>query len=852
MSTLVDAPARVDGVELIGEMAGSGYRTPPSLVRRGDGQVLQLTPLLYLVLSAVDGRRSCAEIAERVSQALGRLVSEDQVRSLVDGHLRPLGLLTRADGAEPELRRANPLLRLKPRFAVTDPRTTRRITDPFRVLFSPIVVTVCLLGFLAVVTWVFFERGLGASAYDAFERPHLLLLVFVVTVLSGGFHEFGHAAATRYSGAQPGAMGAGLYLVWPAFYTDVTDSYRLDRAGRIRTDLGGLYFNAIVVVLTFVWWAATGWEALLLLVATQVLQMTQQLLPLLRFDGYHVLADIAGVPDLYHRIKPTLTGLLPHRWKAPENRVLTTRARVLITLWVLVTVPMMALMLLGVVAAVPRLLGSAGSSVSEDLDGVARAWTAGAGIDLAAQTLQVLGVVLPVLAAALVLSRVGTRFFGGLAGWSRGSAGKRLVAILVSAMVVTGLSWAWWPHPGTYRPIQPGERGLVSALLPGSQTPPADLARAAAVPGLSALPAGAAAQRRLSGDDPLVAAFPDDGELPTADEPDLAIVLVPADDPGAGPSGVASPTGAPSGAPDSGGTLSPSSIPGAAGSTPGPGAAPEDEPWVFPFDQPLPPEEGDNQALATNTTDNTAVYDVAFALVWAEGDEVLNVNEAHAYASCSDCVAVAVAFQVVLIMDDAHVVVPQNLAVAANYDCYQCITAAIASQLVLSVEQEPGEEDLRALGEVWNQLLQFANAISTYSLVEITQQLESFKTQIVDILMSAPPAEGAVPGGTTTADPSGSPGFSLAPTPTGTPTASPTGTTTSTTPTPTPSGAAEPSPTTPGTTAPSPTGSGTTSPTPAESPTPSPSAGDTTDSPSPTQADTVGPSPLESSTTAVR
>ena len=73
-------------------------------------------------------------------------------------------------------------------------------------------------------------------------------------------------------------------------------------------------------------------------------------------------------------------------------------------------------------------------------------------------------------------------------------------------------------------------------------------------------------------------------------------------------------------------------------------------------------------------------------LVWADGDEVLNVNEAHAYASCQNCVTVAVAFQVVLIMDDAQVVVPQNLAVAANYECYRCITAAIASQLVLSVK----------------------------------------------------------------------------------------------------------------------------------------------------------------------
>ena len=37
---------------------------------------------------------------------------------------------------------------------------------------------------------------------------------------------------------------------------------------------------------------------------------------------------------------------------------------------------------------------------------------------------------------------------------------------------------------------------------------------------------------------------------------------------------------------------------------------------MFPFDLPLPPEDGDTQALAVNTTDNTVVYDVAFA---AEG-----------------------------------------------------------------------------------------------------------------------------------------------------------------------------------------------------------------------------------------
>ena len=57
---------------------------------------------------------------------------------------------------------------------------------------------------------------------------------------------------------------------------------------------------------------------------------------------------------------------------------------------------------------------------------------------------------------------------------------------------------------------------------------------------------------------------------------------------------------------------------------------------------------------------------------------------------------------------------------------------------MLSVQESPGEEDLLALGEVWNRLSQFAGTITSYSLTEITAQLEAFKTEIVAILGKAP------------------------------------------------------------------------------------------------------------------
>ena len=51
-------PEHATGLRLFGAQRGSGYRVPPSLVQRADGQVVQLTPLLYSMLCAVDGSRT--------------------------------------------------------------------------------------------------------------------------------------------------------------------------------------------------------------------------------------------------------------------------------------------------------------------------------------------------------------------------------------------------------------------------------------------------------------------------------------------------------------------------------------------------------------------------------------------------------------------------------------------------------------------------------------------------------------------------------------------------------------------------------------------------------------------------
>jgi putative peptide zinc metalloprotease protein len=624
-----------------------------------------------------------AEVADRVSAASGRLVRPADVGQLVDASLRPLGLLLTADGSEPETRRSDPLLGLRLRRVVTDPAVTCRMTAPFAELFSPLVVVPVVLAFAAVAGWVLFSQGLAAATAQAFGNPALFVVVVAVTVLSAGFHEFGHAAAARYGGATPGAMGFGLYLFWPAFYTDVTDSYRLGRAGRVRTDLGGLYFNAVVVLLAFgVWWA-TGWHAVLLVVATQILQMVRQLAPLLRFDGYHVLADLTGVPDLYQRIGPVLRGLVPGRWRQPEAMALKTWARVVVIAWVLVVVPLMISCLLLVVLALPRVLGTAWAALQRQSALLGEAFADGDFLAVAGRALAMVAVVLPLLGLGYVLVRLLRRTAVAVWRRTRGRPVRRAVALVAAVAVAAGLAWAWWPDGGRYRPVQAWEGGTVLDALPAAATSPRDAGYR-----------GAAAT-----------IWPDDaGPLPTSDDPVLALVLTPAE------------------AADTGG-------PG--GETAGTGAAAPT--WVFPFDRPLPPEEGDNQALAVNTVDGSVRYDVSFSLVWAD-DDVLSTNEAYALASCRDCRTVAVAFQVVLVLGSVDVVVPQNHAVAANYNCLECVTFALATQLVVSVPAPLDDAGRQELAAIWEELQAFGAAIEDVPLAELRARLGEFEARILEVV----------------------------------------------------------------------------------------------------------------------
>ena len=463
-----DVLRRATGIELIGEFEGSGFKEPPLLARRADGQVVQLTELLYEVAKASDGRRDVHEIAAVVGERTGRSVNADNVTVLAQKQLRPLGVLALADGTTAEVEKREPPMALRHRKALLSERMVNALSRPLVPLHRPFVTTAVVLTVAAFDVWLFGLHGVAGPLRSAIYNPTLLLGVLASVIVATVFHELGHASACRYGRGRPGVMGVGLYLVWPAFYCDVTDAYRLNRRARLRTDLGGVYFNAIFALLVGAAYFATGEEAILLASVIQHIIMLQQLLPLLRFDGYYVLTDLTGVPDILSRIKPIFRSLLPRRNPDPEVTALKPWVRVVVTAYLMTVVPLLLFLFAWVVIGAPRLVATVYDSFGLQLDQIRDA--AGP----AEATLGVLDVgilVLPVAATSLSVSRAGRALGRGLTRWSRGSGPRRIVALAVGAAIVGAIGYIWWPN-GDYQPIRPGERGTVGEALAGMRDAP--------------------------------------------------------------------------------------------------------------------------------------------------------------------------------------------------------------------------------------------------------------------------------------------------------------------------------------------------------------------------------------------
>ena len=142
------------------------------------------------------------------------------------------------------------------------------------------------------------------SEYSGLET--LLAFGIALSVAKVG-HELGHAFAAKYHGCKVPTMGVAFLVLWPVLYTDTNEAWKLpSNRSRFQIAVAGMATElTIAAIATWAWLMLPDgpMRAAALFIATTSWIMTLALnaSPFMRFDGYFLLVDALGLPNLHAR-----------------------------------------------------------------------------------------------------------------------------------------------------------------------------------------------------------------------------------------------------------------------------------------------------------------------------------------------------------------------------------------------------------------------------------------------------------------------------------------------------------------------------------------------------------------------
>ncbi len=201
------------------------------------------------------------------------------------------------------------------------------LIDPDRFLVRTLPWVGWLIGPLGLLLWLVVVGAAGKIFIDNLDAflaqgrsvlaPDNLILLYAGLVVTKLLHEMGHAYFCRKFGGEVHTLGVMLLVFTPIPYMDATSSWGFRRRyQRVLVAAAGMIVEIFVAALAMFVWAGTGAGdlngfAYNMVFVASVSTILFNANPLLRFDGYYILSDLAGLPNLHQRSAMHLK----HVWK---------------------------------------------------------------------------------------------------------------------------------------------------------------------------------------------------------------------------------------------------------------------------------------------------------------------------------------------------------------------------------------------------------------------------------------------------------------------------------------------------------------------------------------------------------
>lgn len=174
--------------------------------------------------------------------------------------------------------------------------------------FTVLVAATCIAAGVLILT-NFQQFMAKLPEFELFFAFDNLVLMSVILIVTKTIHELGHGLMCRHFGGECHQIGFMLLLLTPAMYCDTSDSWILrNRWQRMAIGAAGMYVEIFLAsICAFVWWFThPGWVhyiALNILFLSSVSTIVFNANPLLKYDGYFMLADFWEIPNLAQKAR---------------------------------------------------------------------------------------------------------------------------------------------------------------------------------------------------------------------------------------------------------------------------------------------------------------------------------------------------------------------------------------------------------------------------------------------------------------------------------------------------------------------------------------------------------------------
>jgi multidrug resistance efflux pump len=289
------------------------------------------------LLGQLDGRRGAAEVRAAFEERFSTPLATEDLDAFLETIERQ-GLLELPAAATP-LRSPTPAVAqhgapdqtshssvLYWRKALIDPdRLLTWLAPRLAFCWTAPAFAASLLCIIAATGILWASRAEAANGFGSVLRWETAVVVWLTVLTVTTLHEFAHGLTCKHFGGEVHEMGLIFIFFMPCLYCNVSDAWLMpERSRRLWITFAGGYFELFLWSLSVLIWRVTlpgthvNFLAFVVL-STCGVQTLFNFNPLMKLDGYYLLSDWWGIPNLQQRSAAYLTAHLRcWLWGAPR------------------------------------------------------------------------------------------------------------------------------------------------------------------------------------------------------------------------------------------------------------------------------------------------------------------------------------------------------------------------------------------------------------------------------------------------------------------------------------------------------------------------------------------------------